>query len=684
MLMDKMTEMVAHLIGIFYTTLEEERMRDTYDKFKALQAADPENDPLEAMEIAFKAKYTLDGFTPGLRYADQAQSDPRSDIASPFYSEANYPIAKLLPIVSAPINDFPVFNQSFDIGAPRLILEPPSSVVVIVAQSSYLTDNDMILLGSGDTVFVDPTEFLAQQLQYQTIATAIAAPIDADMILPGEDATQDAIALHNQLSNAEATTMSGVSAKMLHGADVVGMHINGETVDEVVSLDDLWPALKSQEFGVADDTTDETDETDETSEDYDWPDPFEGLSGGYGDDDASDFEDGHAVVAGANLLVNEVIINSAWIDAPVISVMGDVVHLNVISQINVLVDHDYATFGEFVASTAMNAATMSATATTLAPEDDEEQTDTDTPGEENLGLPSNWAVTRIDGDLIAINQISQYNFVTDNDCAELIFSSANTYIGMGDNTVINLTDLSELGFGFDLIMIGGSMISVNWISQMNVLIDNDTMTFTGDTPDGFSGSDNLLFNSAMINSVGVDSYGEMQSNFASASGDLANGGLTIDKSVAHDSVFEGTEILRVLYIEGDLTTINWVEQTNVLGDSDQVHLALENLEATTGASATVTTGSNSVINIASINEYGIDSSVAVNGDVYDDALLYQAELIDTDADPLGVDMPALTSEAVVFLADDMMNPDMGPVDAPIIATASESTTSSDVMQSMLA
>mgnify|MGYP007046379914 CR=1 FL=1 len=115
-----------------------------------------------------------------------------------------------------------------------------------------------------------------------------------------------------------------------------------------------------------------------------------------------------------------------------------------------------------------------------------------------------------------------------------------------------------------------------------------------------------------------------------------------------------------------------------------MHLALENLETTTGAIATVTTGSNATINAAAINEFGVDSQVAVNGDVYDDALLYQANLIDTDADPLGVAMPALANEAVAFLADDMMGPDVTPEDTAIVATATESTASSDVMQSMLA
>lgn len=673
-----MTEMVAHMVGIFHTTLEEQRMRDAFEKFKAIAAAEPENDPLEALGIEFKAKYALEGFTPFLRYSDGPHTDPINDLASPFFSDATYPILKLPPIVSGPNSDLPVIAMSGEARA-TFTLEPPSSIVVITFQDAYLTDNDMILLGDGDTVFTDPAEFLAQLQTYQSIAAAVASPVSSDMILPGENVTTDAIALHDKISTAEISTISGVAATMLRGAEAAGLHINGETVEEIPTLDSLMPAFKAEDIEEPDTTSD--DEPAESKDDeYEWPDPFDGLDPGYSDTSLFEVEDGHAVVAGANLLVNEVIINASWLDAPVFSVMGDVVNLNIISQVNVLVDHDYGTFGELTASTAMNAAAFTATVTTPVPEEGEKVAG----AAEDLGLPSNWAVTRIDGDLIAINQINQYSFVTDDDSAELIFGSTNTYIGMGDNTVINLTDLAELGYGYDLIMIGGSMISVNWISQVNVMMDNDTVTVSGAFPADVSGSDNLLFNSAIINSVGVDSYGEMQGNFASASNDFANGANTINESVSHDSVFEGTEILRVLYIEGDLTTVNWIEQTNVLGDSDQVHLALENLEATTGATATITTGSNATINSATINEFGVDSKVAVNGDVYDDALLYQASLIDTDADPLGVAMPALANEAVAFLADDMMGPDIAPDDSIIIATASESNASSDVMQSMLA
>ncbi len=75
----------------------------------------------------------------------------------------------------------------------------------------------------------------------------------------------------------------------------------------------------------------------------------------------------------------------------------------------------------------------------------------------------------------------------------------------------------------------------------------------------------------------------------------------------------------------------------------------------------------------------------VGGDVYSEALLYQADLIDTDADPLGVALPALANEAVAFLADNMIGPETDTTnDTEIIATPPENSAGPDLMQTMLA
>jgi hypothetical protein len=393
-----------------------------------------------------------------------------------------------------------------------------------------------------------------------------------------------------------------------------------------------------------------------------------------------DVEDGHAVVAGANQQLNEVSVQSAWLDAPVIAVMGDVAVIDAISQVNVLFEASIGS-AEAVMSQSYNSASIIETATTVVDSDAEADGDDDGPGRPDM--PEHWVVTRVDGDLIQVNWIEQFNFATDQDMARVEFSGDDTLIQLGDNSLMNLAEILEIGFGYDLIMVGGAMVSVNLISQVNALLDIDSISYEGSGPDSVSMSDNLLFNSAVIDATGVDNWVEMDVKFANAGHALAAGSKNIGASVAKNEMFDGIDVLRVLYIEGDWLTINSVAQTNILGDADQVHLALEDFVNKSGGEVSITTGSNSLVNLAEVVDYGVDSTVMVGGEVYSDALIYQAELIDTDADPSGVALTALANEAVAFLAPDIIEdtlPD-GVYTSTIIETDS---TSADILQTMLA
>ncbi|QYX57197.1 type I secretion protein ATPase [Roseovarius sp. SCSIO 43702] len=550
-----------------------------------------------------------------------------------------------------------------------LTLDPASSVYVVTVQVAYLYDDDFLSMTGSAITFEDPDTFLADLRNAEVVATAINAPLASDPVTPGEDASDQSVALYHHVGAIEDVPLTHLVQTVARGEDAHGLHENGAQVEEHSLLDDVMPGylqLKAGKEQTEDDAMDPPG------------DPFRDLE----DDDPAPYthglDDGHVIIAGGNTLINQTAIITSWLDAPVISVMGDAIKLDVISQVNVMSEQNATAIVMPLASAAISGAFLEFAAT-AAPADPGAE-DADVP----LGLPSNWVVTRVNGDLVSYNYVNQYSFQTDHDRAEIGFGQSKTFISLGDNTIVNLAALTEIGFGYDLIMVGGAMISINWISQTNILVDHDSISYTGDFPTGIELGDNLLFNAANIFQVGVDSYAEMQDNFADASDTLADGGTTLSANVAHDGLFEGTDLLRVLYIEGDLTQINWIEQTNVLGDSDQVHLALENFEDATGATLEVIGGANALINLASITQYGTDSTVLVDGDVYDDALLYQAELIDTDASPTGVSLPALASEAVLFLAEDMLTPDCNELDTPIGPTAPEDTSSPDVMQTMLA
>lgn len=667
-MLDKVTEMVAHMIGIFHTTIEEDRMRDSYSKTHALRQANPETGPLKSDGPTFKAPHQMEDFTPRIRYDDAPRDLPKMDFNTPFWGgPGSLHWAGLLP--SEPVPHSPTWpHLAADHARPQLTLEPPGAVVTVTIQSAYLSDNDLLRLNDSGTAFIGPAIYEAQLKGYHAIAKAISAPIDAALPELGTSVHGHALALQNQIEVINGGVFTGATITVQHGAEALGRHENGVAVDEATQLEDVMPAYLAPK-----DTVDSA--ADDAPE---WaPGPFDGLRTPHAVGEEFTPSYGHELVTGANTMVNQTSISFGWLDAPVIAVIGDVICLNIISQTNMLVQHGQFGGAGFASTSASYNSAMISLQSSAPPEGtaDEEPTD--------VSLPWNWAVTRIDGDLLTVNHVQQYSFLTDHDRADVGFYSASSYITMGDNTVVNLASFLEIGYGYDLIIIGGNMITINQISQMNVLIDNDAVTYSGILPTSFSSGDNLLFNGATISVTGIDSYQAMPSNFEAAADGLAAGGISIGASVARDPVFEGIDILRVLYISGDATTINMVDQTNVLGDSDQVHLAMDNFQSSTGADISVTTGSNATINLASISQFGVDSTVSVGGEVYSDALLYQAGFLDTDANPLGVALPALANEAVAFLVDDMVGPD-APEDMGIVPTAIDATSTPDVMQSMLA
>lgn len=656
MAMDKITETVAHFAGIFHLAVDENRLREDYDRFKALQDKISEQERLDQHQPAAKTGYALKEFAPG---------GPKVALDPPLTAQGGDVNAgiDLLPGIGFPIGDGPAalpqtappppFPSSGTPGALKPTLEPASSVATFTQQTAFLSDNDVI--GPGAQHFTDPAIYDAQLKALVSIAQ------DAQVLeapLPTEDATTTAQALHSNIASAGAPTLAGLDTHLAKGADAVGSYQNGASIDEMPLLDDLLPTYHQPEEPEEDDTPALPAKLDPTP--------------GGSPIDITDVDPGHAVVAGGNMLINQTQIANIWLDAPAFAVMGDSYDLSAISQINVLLDHDHIQgMAEDAPSHAVNAASI----TTIATEDP-------AAAEADLAFPEGVVVARIDGDVTLSNWVDQFTFATDHDRAEVTFTGAETRVGLGDNLLVNEAALTLLGYAYDLIVVGGDMINLNMISQTNVLLDNDHVSFADGITGVTSGSDNLLFNGAALTTHGVNTHTALTDAFAQAGEALANGAETLGKAITQSGLFDDGGLLKVLHITGDFITSNIIQQTNILGDADQIHLAMEGLRAAKGGLPEVTTGSNALVNLATLSSYGTDSIIMTGGETYSDALLYQAELIDTDADPLGVNIPGLASEAVAFLADDMLAPeqdDIAPVDAPMT-----DGTPADVMQTMLA
>src|SRR5690606_536336 len=269
---------------------------------------------------------------------------------------------------------------------------------------------------------------------------------------------------------------------------------------------------------------------------------------------------GHKVVTGANLAINEASIVQVWVDAPVIAVAGDAVRLDAVSQVNVMVGAA-ASFG---GSAALPSQMLNAVSVTY-----ESALDPETPpSPASPGVfPENWSVVTVAADVFAVNWVKQYSFVTDFDRAEISISGAATYISTGENEIGNLVQLTELGFHYDLILVGGSMITMNVIDQVNVLLDADVVNGAPASPVSLQAGDNLQYNRAELKQTGVDEMTGLQDNFRTALEEMAEGTKTLARELAEDARFEGKEALNVLHIEGDLIKANIIQQHNFLGDS---------------------------------------------------------------------------------------------------------------------
>ena len=285
-------------------------------------------------------------------------------------------------------------------------------------------------------------------------------------------------------------------------------------------------------------------------------------------------------------------------------------------------------------------------------------------GPDPTGFPQDWVVTKVEGDLIITNWIEQFGFMMDNDVHVLSSSGVKTSVITGDNTAVNESWLQELGHYYDLIIVGGNIYDANLIHQMNVLMDNDLIGAV----DGFettgqgsaSTNDNLLWNYAEIQNIGgADRFEALPDYYRTAAENLQNGKNDLPDAVLQDPAFAGIPGLRVLYISGDYINLNYVKQVNVLGDNDQVALAMNGLKAHPEAEWTISTGSNALVNLAGIVDVDTTGKTYVGGGIYSDELLIQAEMISSKPDLMGQDPDALVNEAVAFLDDDIMAPDGG-------------------------
>lgn len=692
MMTDAATQAITRFIGLFELLVEEARQRSDFAKFQWKQPQKDSDDPDQIVQVNIRTLLLPEGYEPELDY------QPIPPGIGQLIPDAVYPSVDIpapLPVVGLPATDIGTQAPpaSGDPPPPEFEIDPPSpgSVAVVTIQLNGMDDNDLLLDDQG-------TGF--EGILTLTATLDIAAQIEGFDLPPeisGTDWTQPVHHVIKAISNGpDATDLpDGAVIARVEGAATLGVTVNGEAAEKPVDWKEVMPEYlrpdspdkdkaEAKESGDEDDgdivagdgetiirTTSGIDDkaTIKRPDSHDISKDFPGS-----DSKAGGLTE-NAVLAGANTLINEIAVGSAWIDAPVIVVSGDLTKLDAISQTNLLVEHDRVDGKPVTGDSAgyNSADIVEKSSGPVATKGDD--------------APESVSLYRLEGNLIQYNWVKQITYITDFDRAEITLSSGFTSVGLGENTATNTTVLNEIGYAFDVIFVAGDMTDATIVKQKNVLLDSDEVTSGGIEMAGDAGkalADNLLYNKASLEKTGVDTAVRMKDSFAKAAKDLADGMNEVARDVVDDAMFAGQSALRALQIGGDLIKVNVFEQANIIGDADQIALELAKLRDEFEAEVKLVAGSNALINIAKVNEIGVDSTIMTAGKVYDDALIHQAELFDTGAVPDGVKMTGLTNDAIAAFISGEMTAAMADDHAQITPTINhDSAASLDVMQSML-
>ena len=667
MSLDPVTEIISHFSGFFGLAVEQARMRTQYEEFQAQKEQAEDQSELLNINIKVNAKYSFQDFIPTVEYT------PTFEYVYPLYVNSYVDYSPLSANVFFDVNYPYPFDQALPFfGSGSLEQQyifpeppPPGSLALVLKQTNELQDGDFI-----DTtgMFSDyqinfdskfELEYLIEQAGLVTPITSLDPPESEESIIGL--IKQVAAEIQSYNNNYEAG--EGINASFNDEA-TAGSYVNGAITNDAPFLSDVMP----EPFQSGNEAQDQAEGSNQVQ-----------GSGLFDNQSSVD------VIAGENLLINQVSVTSSWSTSAVVAVDGDVHNVNVISQVNVWNNHDTISSllsngsVTLTATQAYNIASITVTANPGIMNNENANS-------EELVFPVAWNITRLDANLVFLNSVEQVNFITDSDVHVLTSSTDETMIVTGDNVSSNSLSMLDIMAGYDLIVVAGSYYNANIIIQTNILLDNDAINTLGSpNSNGFSSVNittdgNLLWNQAGIHSIGNTSFEIMPEEFQLLADALASGSDSISAAVLGNPLFSGLTGLSVLYIEGDIYDLQYISQTNILGDSDEINLLVSEMSQQVNTEWEVSSGENALINVAEVVDVGPDTTVLVGGEHYSDAMIHQAEL--APEIPMDQNNDGLVSEAVVFLVDDMQDGDQGNSEvAP--EHIGQSTPDADLMQTML-
>ncbi|MEX0307333.1 MAG: type I secretion protein [Ruegeria sp.] len=645
---DSVTEKIAHFIGSFDLTIEKARLRDQYEEFTAMRRK-AELDELEnPAKVRIKADLEPDPGKYGpLPY--QFDTPPATPELPP---ESDGPVFETVIALDPPPSSGPQLPETTTGVAATFIIEQKleivteliGSAVTYTFQTIYLRDNDVV----GEGNFRDVDQLIALAEAAAQVAASMHGFAVPSFSLSDYLSVEYVETLAEEMLSPITVQVEGAVVYQFHGEDAMGVIVNGEYVDEAPVWDDLLPAHHRPD----------EEEEDET------PDM---MPAEWDQDEEDEFADGHTVIAGGNLAINEMNATVAWVDAPYIAVGGKAIDLTMVSQVAVVSDMDKGTNGgsgtNVVHSSKIEVEGKS------APWLNHGSSDEDAPAFVHV----DWITT----DLIVANFVKQDIDATDIDHIDTEINATTTLYALGDNELVDVTNILQLGSYYDLIMIEGDMITVDAFVQTHVLMDDDVVT--GGLPGLIEGSDeNLVMNEVSLKKEGEDTHQEMHGSMAEAMAFGEDDMAALEEALMNDPMFAGMEQMRVLKVDGSLVQVNVAEQSTMLADQDDVHLHGPHADETE-----VLAGSNAMLNAANVTKAGVDSVVMAQDGAFSDLLLHQASLIDV---PTNEEISEMTNEAIAAIMAEAGMPGyengIGPKGNDL--TPSETANSSDGLQTMLA
>ncbi|MGO7338251.1 hypothetical protein [Rhizobium leguminosarum] len=672
---EKISEIIAHFIGLFEMTTDEMRLRTNYAEGAGPGADGPALPDQDAFTAAFSSDLQLKDYDPGIIYKSgsyEIEFGPARHFGRVFEES----LEKLAAIAGKDI-PLPHFGDPTDIvltDEPELtVFAGPGSAISHVLQVNVLYDDDYLDMTDGvhplrDTSFV--IERLADFSTEAEIFTPFASLHRTDTY---DGALKIAEDLESYIQNSkDSGPASPSSGDATHDFSTTApkndtVYVNGEETTDIPVLDDFLPdrgLAKLQEE--PDDSSTSVEQTDPSGNSLD-------------------------VTAGANLLVNVASVINTGVIASVTAVMGNYHQIDAISQAFVYSDNDeIASTLHSSGHSADDAGTVAKNIALFEHSTFEASSHADNDAVEPT-FPNSWRVSVIDGDVSFVQWIEQYHFVTDNDTMTVTTSGSEATVLTGGNTSINFSSFFGMGMQYDLVIIGGNVLDINSITQISLLYDNDWVRAEDGVDPGadIQTGNNLLWNFASIHNVGTDSpFAAMPDYMAATQKAIEDRDPNMPEGLSFDVNFQGYAGLNVLYITGNLYDMTIIKQVSILGDSDDVTQAASTiLENNPDATVTIDTGSNAVVNIAEIVDYdSFGQTTYLAGQLYSDAILIQGGLVEHDTTQPQPAGDRLANEVIAFLDND--DPAGGDCADGVINAGNDYSWSSahpaDVMQAMVA